>query len=541
MVKTFPHLKEDDEYYFDALKAQTVIEFIEQFCKLSEPMGQPFKLLPWQRQLINDVFGWYSKATGERRFSYVYVEVPRKNGKTYLLAAILIWLLMGECQGAEVYASACTREQSGLLYKSIRSMIRQSPFLRERLEVVAYKSEIKYANGNGVLKALSGEDVGSHGKYPTAICCDELHEWNKPSAEALYEALTTGFGNRVSPLALHITTAGYGSNPTLAKRMHEKAKLFAQGKCTDPTFYGVVYGAEVTDDWTSEATHRKANPSYELVKKTLNREIAAAKAEPSKQNSFMRLYLNIWTQQQTRWLNLSTYENCEVVFDYESVKDSGPCYLGVDLSRIYDMTAIALLYPQSNGKWKILVRCYLPGKLINKYAKADNIPYDVWQKEGWLIGTEGKSGGYSIDYPTITEDIKAFCAENQVVTVGYDPNGAISVIPELESVGIHTTPIYQRHSDMNHGSKEFERRLGTGEIEIQKNPCLHWQAGNIEVSFRNGLIMPAKPNAEGNYRGNVKYKNDGLVAACIAAQACLLMGNRKPEVEDDGKPQVFFV
>lgn len=547
MVKVFKHLVEDDEYYFDRDKAEEVIRFIEKFCKLSNPRGKPFILLPWQRQIVYDVFGWYSKATGERRFVHVYIEIPRKNGKTYFLAALLIWLLMGEQPNAEIYAAACTRDQAGLLYKAVMQMVNQSAFLRERLNPTLSRKELNYANKDGFLKALSGENVGSHGKYPSVVACDELHEWQGEKALSLYEALISGFGNRPNPLVIHITTAGFGGELTLAKKLHEKALEFAEGECDDPTFYGVIYGAEATDNWEDEKVWERTNPSYELAKKNLRREYLAAKADIGRQNTFKRLFLNIWTEQLTRFLDLSDWDKCvNKSLSYADFKGKD-VVIGLDLSETYDLTALALI-AEEDGIWKKIVRCYMPEKQIPRRTKSDSVSYDIWAKEknGWIRPTLGLSKGESVDYPTIVKDILGIADDCNIITVAYDPNNAIQIIPSLEAAGIHTTEIYPKFSDMSPGTKELHRRLTSREIELEANPCMRWQAANLEViSDNDGRIRPTKPHAnpKKNNGGRSKYKVDGMTASVIASQAMLLTRGRveAKKAEKKKKSAVYFI
>lgn len=541
MVKTFPFLATSQDFYFDGSKAQRVIDFIERFCRLSDPMGQPFVLLPWQKQIVLDVFGWYRKDNNERRFNSVYIEVPRKQGKSYFVAALLIYLLIADgVSGSEVYATACSREQSGILFKSVSRMVYQSKFLSERLTPLLYKSEWKYNRGDSILKALSGENVGSHGKYPTAVAVDECHEWTSAKSESLYEALTSGFGNRASPLVLHITTAGFGSQPTLAHRLHDKAIQFGQGEGTDPTFYGVIYGAALEDDWTSEETWKKANPSWELAKKNLRREFAAAKTEPSKENTFRRLFLNQWTQQNQRWLNMEQWDSCVSDISYESFKGQD-IICGLDLSQIYDLTALAILYPLPD-KWRLFVKCFMPSQQIERRSKEDNIPYDQWAKAGFLIPTQGISNGLTIDYQTIVQHITKVAEENNIISLGYDPSNAVTVIPQLENIGINCLPIYQTFNELSPATNEFERRLVGQEIEIAVDPCLRFQAGNVELAFnQQGQCRPTKPNAKGKYSGKAVFKVDALIASIIATQAALLTLGREEEKKTEDKAKVYFV
>ena len=546
MVHEFAHLVEDDEFYHDEAAALRVVEFVETFAKLDKThRGKPFKLEPWQRQIVWDVFGWRRRDNDERRFTSAYIEVPRKNGKTYFVAALALFLLMADgVEGAEVYASARTNEQSRILYKSVLSMIDQDEFLGDRLEVARHKSEVRYPKRNGVLKALSGEATGSHGKYPSAVICDELHEWEGERAEFLYEALTSGFGNRRSPLVIHITTAGFGSAQTECKKLHEKALQFAAGKCGDSNFYGVVYGADLKDDWTSEATWKKANPSYALAENNLKRELKTALSDPSKENTFRRLYLNQWTQQQTRWLDLADWkEATNSRLRYEDYKGK-PCVLGLDLGSVYDLTALSILYPEKDA-WKLFVRCFMPSKQIERRSKEDAIPYDEWAKRGWIIPTLGDSQGVSADYAAILEEVRKVSRENPVICLGFDPGaGAQLVIPTLDNVdGLDTLTVNQTFREMGPAAAEFERRLSSRLLVVEDNPCLSWQAGNVEVvhDAKSPAYRPTKPNSKGGFAGTQKYKVDGIVASVIATQTALLKCAAAAPEKPKAKPTVLFV
>jgi phage terminase large subunit-like protein len=541
MVKTFPFLVDNDLYYHDAAAAQRVIDYVETFCKLATPYGKPFVLLPWERQIVWDVFGWYCRDSDERRFNFAYIEVPRKNGKTYFVAALALYMLMADgTNGAEVYAAACSRAQSGILFKSVRRMIDQCDELRTRLVQRPSKSEIEYPKGDSILRALSRESVDSHGKYPSAVIMDELHSWQGSKANDLYEALITGFGNRRSPLVIQITTAGFGGQPSICKREHDKAIRFAEGRCDDSTFYGVVYGLTQEDDWTLESNWRKANPSWDLAAKTLRREFPKAKEEPTAEISFRRLYLNQWTAQRTsRWLQSETWNAARRPLRYEDYQGQD-VYLGLDMGSTYDLTALALLYPQPDGSWVLFVRHYMPRKSVEKYSRQDAIPYDQWAEQGWLTITDGVSNGQTVDYPTLIEDIREVARENKVLQLGYDPSGAAYVIPELEAVGIDCMSINQRHKDLDAGTKEFARRLVSGELTVAANPLLDWQADNVEVEQRDTMIKPAKPNSKGSYGGTAKLKVDGITASVIAAQLAVMLGNMAA-AEEPPVATVMFV
>jgi phage terminase large subunit-like protein len=530
----------DDLYYFDSEAADRVCRFFQTQLVhwKGKHAGKPFVLLDWQRRILQTVFGT-KRQDGTRRYRTVYIELPRKNGKTFFLSGILLYLLCADSEpGAEVYASAATASQSNIALDNCKKMVQASPALRKRLDVKQYR--IEHPKSQSVLRNLSGEQVGSHGKNISGLGIDEFHEWTSPSSESLYEALTTSMGARSQPLTVIITTAGYGGDETLCLQAHQKATRYISGEAKpddadfDDTFHAVVYGVDKDRDWTDPRVWSQANPSlgYTFEPDYLETECRKAKESPAKQNTFRRLYLNQWTEQATRWLDLKTFDSCSAAIDPTEL-DGSPCYIGLDLSQSFDFTAAVTIYPQPE-KWVVIPRLYMPKEIAQRRQHDDGTPIPDWIDKGYVIGTEGGT----TDFDRIEADLMEQVSRGPVVEVAFDPYMATGITRHLEAAGVTAVPVYQSFIAMNAASKEFERRLTSKQIAIADNPAFRWMIANVEVQTdRHGNIMPSKPKRRGQYAGTRSYSIDGVVATIIAISRAMLRDN----VDTDNAPCVVFI
>ena len=518
-------------YTFDHAAADRVCEFFERFLRhwKGPKAGQPFRLLPWQRTVLRDLFGW-KRADGTRRYRTAYIEVPRKNGKSLYVAGVLLYLLCADGeQGAEVYAVANTAEQSGVAFRDCRSMVSASPELSSRLVLKQYT--IDHPASRSVLKALSGESVGTHGKNIHGLSVDELHEGRSQGFRDLYEALTTSMGARRQPLTVQITTAGRGDDETICAEQHAKALKYLSGEVRpgdadhDDTFYAVVFGAGRDDDWTDPATWRKANPSLgeAVTAEYLAAECVKAKASPSLEGTFRRLYLNQWTETTTRWLKLDEVDACRRPINAAEVADL-PCYVGTDLSSVYDLTAVVALYVRPDDTWLVVPRFYVPEPTAHRRYRDDGTPFPEWIERGHVVATRGDT----IDYDKVEEDVIALANGGNVRLVAFDPYNATQLMGRIERAGVNTVGVNQNFLAMSAACKEVERRLGAGAIVLDENPCLRWMAANVEVEAdRHGNIRPVKPKRRKSYKGTAKFSIDGIVALVVAASRAMLTDPRE--------------
>lgn len=332
----------DSHYNKD--KADRAVAFIEHLCHTKGKWaGQPFLLLPWQEQIVRDLFG-IVKENGKRQFLTAYIEVPKKNGKSELAAAIALYLLYADNEpSAEVYGAACDRNQASIVFDVARQMVEMSPALMRRSKIrTAGKRIINYRNA-GFYQVLSAETGTKHGLNVSGLVFDEIHA--QPNRK-LYDVLTKGSGDaREQPLFFIITTAGNDKN-SICYELHIKALHLMAGRKKDYTFYPVVYGLEGEADWTDEANWYKANPSlgHTIQIDRVREAYQNAIENPAEENVFKQLRLNIWTSASIRWIPEQVYDKGNLPIDLDSLRGR-MCYGGLDLSSTSDITALVLAFP----------------------------------------------------------------------------------------------------------------------------------------------------------------------------------------------------
>lgn len=235
---------------YDQTKADHAVNFIN--C-LKHTKGQwrgvPFELLPWQDKIIRDIFGTV-KENGYRQYNTAYVEIPKKNGKSELAAAVALLMTCGDGEwGAEVYGCASDRQQASIVFDVAVDMVDQCPALKKRIKPIMSVKRLVYQPTNSFYQVLSAEAYTKHGLNVHAVIFDELHA--QPNRE-LFDVMTKGSGDaRTQPLYFLITTAGTDRN-SICFEQHQKAEDILMGRKIDPTFYPVIYGIADDDDWGSE-------------------------------------------------------------------------------------------------------------------------------------------------------------------------------------------------------------------------------------------------------------------------------------------------
>jgi len=224
--------------------------------------GMPFELIDWQEQIVRDIFG-ILKPNGYRQFNTAYIEIPKKQGKSELAAAIALYLTCGDFEhGGEVYGCASDRQQASIVFDVAVDMVEQCPALKSRIKPMLSQKRLVYKPLGSFYQVLSAEAYTKHGLNVHGVVFDELHA--QPNRD-LYDVMLHGSGDaRKQPLFFLITTAGTDRN-SICWEVHQKAEDILQGRKIDPTFYPVIYSAADTDDWTSEKVWRKVNPSLGIT------------------------------------------------------------------------------------------------------------------------------------------------------------------------------------------------------------------------------------------------------------------------------------
>lgn len=476
--------------------------------------GTPFTLLGWQEQIVRDLFGTI-KPDGYRQFTTAYVEIPKKQGKSELAAAIALLLTCGDGeQAAEVYGCAADRQQASIVFEVAADMIRQSPALSKRVKILSSQKRIIYKPTNSFYQVLSAEAYSKHGFNISGVVFDELH--TQPN-RALFDVMTKGSGDaRTQPLYFLITTAGTDTH-SICYEQHQKARDILAGKKHDPTFYPVIYGADVDDDWTSEDVWHKANPSLgvtvpvDKVRAACN----SARQNPAEENTFRQLRLNQWVKQSVRWMPMHIWNQNSDRVDLADL-EGRPCYGGLDLASTTDITAFVLVFPPygDDEKYRIVPWFWIPEDNLALRVARDHVPYDLWQAQGFLETTEGNE----VHYAHIENLIEQLGTRFDIREIAYDRWGAVQMSQNLQDMGFTVVPFGQGFKDMSPPSKELMKLALEGRLAHGGHPVLAWMVDNIHVrTDPAGNIKPDKQKST--------EKIDGVVATIMALDRAIRGGS----------------
>ena len=514
-----------DGSHYDKEKADIAVEFISNLKHTKGTWaGKYFELLPWQEQIIRDVFG-VVKADGYRQFNTAYVEIPKKMGKSELAAAVALYLTCADMeQRAEVYGCAADRQQAAIVFDVAADMVRLSPALSKRVKILASTRRLIHLPTNSFYQVLSAEAYSKHGFNIHGVVFDELH--TQPDRK-LYDVMTKGSGDaRMQPLFFLITTAGTDTH-SICYEVHSKAKDILEGRKLDPTFYPVIYGADESDDWTDPKVWAKANPSLGITV-GIDKVIAAcesAKQNPAEENSFRQLRLNQWVKQTVRWMPMEKWNACSFPVD-ETDLEGRACYGGLDLSSTSDITAFVLVFPplDEDDKYCVLPYFWIPEETLDLRVRRDHVPYDIWQRQGFLETTEGNV----VHYGYIEQFIEKLGERFNIKEIAFDRWGAVQMTQNLEGMGFTVVPFGQGFASMSPPTKELMKLTLEQKIAHGGNPVLSWMMDNVTV----------RTDPAGNIKADKEKsteKIDGAVATIMALDRALRHGTAQMESVYDSR------
>lgn len=504
-----------EDSHYDKAAADYAVRFIECLAHTKGTWaGKPFELIDWQERIIRDLFG-VIKPNGYRQFNTAYIEIPKKNGKSELAAAVALLLTCGDGEErAEVYGCAADRQQAAIVFDVAADMVRMCPALNKRVKILTSQKRIIYTPTNSFYQVLSAEAYSKHGFNIHGVVFDELH--TQPNRK-LFDVMTKGSGDaRMQPLYFLITTAGTDTN-SICYEQHQKAQDILEGRKIDKTFYPVIYGAPDDADWTSPEVWKKSNPSLgeTIGMDKVEAACESAKQNPGEENAFRQLRLNQWVKQTVRWMPMHKWDACKVDFD-ESFLEGRVCYGGLDLSSTTDITAFVLVFPPTDedDHYYILPYFWLPEETLDLRVRRDHVPYDLWERQGYLLTTEGNV----VHYGFIESFIEELGTRFNIREIAFDRWGAVQMSQNLEGLGFTLVQFGQGYRDMSPPTKELMKLTLEQKIAHNGHPVLRWNMDNIFIKRDPaGNIKPDKEKST--------EKIDGTVATIMALDRAIRCGN----------------
>ena len=531
----------------DEARGQLVADFV-QLLKLSSAGfdGQPFILQPWQKKLIMNFYGAVDRDGEEvfRHYQYLYLEIPKKNGKTELAAALGLYHLLADGEGnPQVYIVSADKENAGICYNAMRRMAESAPWIIKRVKVVDSRRELRLRDGSGFVKVLSADAENKHGYNPSCVIFDELHA--QPNRK-LWDVMTFGAGSaRRQPTWIVLTTAGDDPDRlSIGWEIHEKCRSILAARdgsgdpgLDDPLWLPVIYGMPddpeelAKIDIYDESLWYRLNPSLGVTIpiRTLRSEARNAKQSEASERLFRWLRLNQWIAvKDVGWLPLTLYDRTQWhVPSLDALNLPGPalrkamretlrgkrCYSGLDLSSTTDLSALVHVFPPQPGltQWVVLFQAWRPRATVAVMEKKDHVPYVDWNRAGYLNLCEGDM----IHFPDIKAAIKEAAQVYDLRVLGVDPYLSREISGELMDSGINVVEIRQNMAEMSPAMKEIEKLLRSGQMVHEHNTCARWCFGNVRCAVDgNENLKPMKNKSTGRI--------DIAVAWTIAVAAYML-------------------
>lgn len=510
----------DWEFTFDENRANHVCWFIENLPHIKGRWkSKNIELEPWQCFLLTTIFGWIDSEQF-RRYRKVYCEVPRKNSKSTLAAAVALYMLCADGEpGAEVYSAAVTKDQAKITWEVAQKMVLREKEMQEFYGVQSLAHSIVVPGQASSFKALSRDADSLEGLNPHCAIIDELHAHK---TREVYDVLNMATGSRRQPLLFCITTAG-DNRVGICYEQHDYVSQMLHGRHEDDRYFGVIYSLDPQDDWVTEASCRKANPNYgiSVLADDIDSDSKQAQRSAAAQNTFLTKRLNIWVSTGTAYFNMLAWDNrCrQNALKLEDFYGE-QCYVALDLASKVDIAAKIMLF-RKDGVRYVFGKYYLPESAIER----GNPNYDVyagWAKEGRLTLTPGNV----IDFEFIEADLIEDRDKFQVLEFPFDPFQATELSTRMLKEGMPMVELGATVRNYSEPMKSLDGMILQGTVKHDGDPILGWMIGNVFGK------VDAKDNV---YPRKVRNENkiDGAVALIMALNREML-GDQGSVYEERG-------
>ena len=445
----------------------------------------PFKLEDWQLFIVACICGFYWRGTNHRRFNEAYISIGRKNGKTALFAALMIYFLLADGEpSAEVLISANSREQATRIdFQMVKGFIQK---LDPKGKIVAaQRNQVKVARSTNMMYVTAADASKLDGFNTSACLIDEYHE---ADTDEVKEVLKTSMGNRVNPLECVVTTRGFDmSKPCF--ELDTYAQHVLSGEKQDDALFAMIFTLDEGDDWRDHEVWHKANPNLGVTvnKNFLQGELAKALESTAKEIQFRIKYMNQWVESKTIWISDERIAGAMTAVDFEQYRGL-PCYVGIDLASVSDITSVSFLW-EVEGKYVFKVLNYLPSDALA--TKENSIRYREFDHRGELIIFPDSN---VTDYDRILEDLKRINTITPIYLISYDQWNSTQMIINATNFGFNCQPYAQSLSSFNRPTKEFERGMLSGNVVMDRNECVRWAFRNVLIktdAHENQMIIKA--------------------------------------------------
>jgi phage terminase large subunit-like protein len=499
---------------FNRQAAQHVIDYFPLFtCGVDgDWYGVPLQLDPAWQALLWILYGWKRKSDKGlwlRRFKVAYNEMGAGNLKSLNLSGLCLYELhaFGE-KGAEVYSAATDRKTAKRVFDTAATMAKESEILREKLLIG--KESIADLATSSKFEACASEDQNLQGLRPSFVCLDELHAQR---SDGVWQAFYSRLGKRLNSMMFAITNSGYDRNSVCYKQREYSEKVL-QGIVPDDTWFAWICGIDEEDveHWDDERNWPKANPCWGSAVRLeeMRDQAIKAKGDPSSLNTFLRFRLCVWTTSVSSWMPMDKWDACggqRISLTMLKKLLHRRCYGGLDLATTTDIAAFALLFEptEDDPRWTVLLFFFLPKDNIAFRCKRDRVPYDVWERQGLFILTEGNV----IDYRFIRAKINKLRKHFDIAQIAFDRWNSTEIVTNLMDDGFEMVRVGQGFAGMAAPTKRLLELVLAGDLAHGANPVLRWMASNVIVQTDPaGNIKPDKAKS--------REKIDGIVALIMA-------------------------
>lgn len=506
---------DDDKYYYDSDEALRFNKFVGKLELDKGKKGEKIKLLKFQFEICTSIICVKSRETNLRRFRECHINVPRKQGKSFMIACIVTYLYFCKNEfGSETIISANSTQQASLLFNTIHHMIKTNKILKKHVKITDSRKYMYKKNMNAYLRVISSDASNADSYASFVSVLDEIHEAKNGN---LYDKMRTGMGIWDEPLLITITTASSGQDPNnLEFEIYNYAKSIEKGEIQDESFFYAIFEAEPNCNILDEKQWFASNPALGTFRKYDDLKSLAIKATKLKtrEAAFRRLYLNQHVALDGEGaINLNLWKECITDIKLEELYGM-PCWCGLDLSAVQDITAfIQVFYDQDRDKYIIYPHLFTPKNTIDTRTERDNVRYDMYVKQRYITALDGNH----IKFEQLQSYIKELSGHFDLQEIGFDRWGALGIISALED-DFTVIMMGQGMKTMSPAIKDFENLLIDGKLIIANNPVLTWMAGNVVAT-----IDPS---------GNVKYdkaksknKIDGIIAMLMGLSRAIANTN----------------